>query len=218
MAAENELYDRPYFDSRADPRREAMYRQEFDRLLARTGLDGGKVLDIGCGEGQFLDLFEGSKWRKHGLEVSEHATAVCQAKGISFDLPADPGYFDLIVLRGSIQHLDRPVDTLIKCYDWLRPGGWLCFLATPNAGGIAYRLFQDLPALDPPRNFVIFSDKVLRQCLENLGFRDIYFVYPYLSTPYASVLKDHFFFVLRLFGVKKGFAFWRNMMECYATK
>jgi hypothetical protein len=83
---------------------------------------------------------------------------------------------------------------------------------------VVYRLFQDLPALDPPRNFVVFSDRVLGQCLLNLGFRDPTFVYPYLGTPYARPLSDHARFVLRLFGVKTRFAFWRNMMECYAQK
>jgi hypothetical protein len=83
---------------------------------------------------------------------------------------------------------------------------------------VVYRLFQDLPALDPSRNFVVFSDKVLRQCLENLGFRSVEFEYPYLGTPYASPLRDHARFVLQLVGVKRPYAFWRNMMECYARR
>ena len=91
-------------------------------------------------------------------------------------------------------------------------------LATPNAGGIVYRMFQDLPALDPPRNFVVFSDKILRQCLMNIGFHRVSFVYPYASTPYASVIKDHLLFMLHLVGGKQKFAFWRNTMECYAVK
>ena len=83
-------------------------------------------------------------------------------------------------------------------------------LATPNAG----RLFQDLP----PLNFVVFSERILRQCLINIGFREPEFYYPYLEPPYASPLRDHFHFLLRLVGIKKQFAFWRNMMECYAQK
>ena len=138
------------------------------------------------------------------------------AKGIRFDLPEDDGWCDLVLLRGSLQHLDRPIETLARCHDWLRPGGWLVALATPNAGGLVYRLFQDLPPLDPPRNFVVFSDRVLRQCLLNLGYRDVEFVYPYRGTPYAAPVRDHFRFLLRLAGVKRPFAFWRNMMECYA--
>ncbi len=72
---------------------------------------------------------------------------------------------------------------------------------------------QDLP----PLNFVVFSERI-RQCLVNIGFREPEFYYPYLETPYASPLRDHFHFLLRLVGIKKQFAFWRNMMECYAQK
>ena len=73
-------------------------------------------------------------------------------------------------------------------------------------------------ALDPPRNYFVFSDRVLGQCLRNIGFRDVEFVYPYLGTPYASPARDHARFLARLVGVKRHFAFWRNMMECYARK
>ena len=38
-------------------------------------------------------------------------------------------------------------EMLANVLRWLRPGGWLCALATPNAGSIVYRLFQDLPPL-----------------------------------------------------------------------
>ena len=176
------------------------------------------MLDVGCGLGELLELFPADRWNRFGVEVSEHARDVCRARGISFDLPEGEGWCDLVVLRGSLQHLDRPIVTLANCHAWLRPGGWLVALATPNAGGPVYRLFQDLPALDPPRNWVVFSDRVLHQCLENLGFREIEFEYPYLGTPYASPVRDHVRFALRFAGVKRPFAFWRNMMECYARR
>ena len=213
------LYEDDYFASRqGDPRRDEMNRQEVERLLARTGLEGDVVVDVGCGLGELLDRFPADRWRRYGIEVSEHAREICAAKGIELDLPEGDGWCDLVLLRGSLQHLDRPLETLARAHGWLRPGGWLVALATPNAGGLVYRLFQDLPALDPPRNFVVFSDRVLRQCLLNLGYRDVEFVYPYRGTPYAAPVRDHLRFLLRLAGVKRPFAFWRNMMECYARR
>ncbi|SVC08902.1 uncharacterized protein METZ01_LOCUS261756, partial [marine metagenome] len=38
-----------------------MRRQELERVCARTGLKGGKVVDIGCGLGEFLDLLPNSE-------------------------------------------------------------------------------------------------------------------------------------------------------------
>jgi SAM-dependent methyltransferase len=211
-------YGEEYFEARLDPRRAQMQLQELARLNRHVGLDGGTVLDIGCGLGEFLDLFPDERWRKYGIEVSEHARAVCEAKGISFDLPDADGWCNLVVLRGSLQHLDRPLETLWDAYRRLRPGGWLVALATPNAGGIVYRLFQDLPPLVPELNFVVFSDRVLRQSLLNIGFGHVEFEYPYLGTPYASPVRDHLNFALQLVGIKRPYAFWRNMMECYAQR
>lgn len=195
-----------------------MRQQEVQRVHARTGLQEGVVVDVGCGLGELLELFPADKWNRYGVEVSAAGRAVCEARGISFDLPAGGGWCDLVLLRGSLQHLDQPMRALFNAYEWLQPGGWLVVLATPNAGGVVYRLFQELPALDPPNNFVVFSDRVLQQCLVNVGFRDVRFHYPYLGTPYASPVRDIARFVLRFSGIRRPFAFWRNMFECYAER
>jgi SAM-dependent methyltransferase len=211
-------YEEPYFADRDDPRRQVMRLQEFGRIRKKTGLDSGTVVDIGCGLGEFLELFPADRWRRYGVEVSQYATNIAEEKEISFDLPEGAGWADLVVLRGSLQHLDRPVETLFRAHSWLKPGGWLVALATPNAGGLVYRLFQDLPALVPSLNFVVFSDKELRQSLLNVGFTHVDLEYPYLGTPYARPARDIGRFALRLVGVKRPFAFWGNMMECYAQR
>ena len=213
-------YGAAYFHARGhdETRRGTMRRQELDRLRSRTGLDAGTVVDVGCGLGELLDLFPPERWRRYGVEVADGARVVCEGKGISFDLPEGDEWCDLVVARGSLQHLDRPIEALANAHRWLRRGGWFVALATPNAGGLVYRLFCDLPALDAPRNFVVFSDSMLRQCLLNLGFREPLFEYTYLGTPYARPVRDHVRFLLRLLGARTSFAFWRNMMECYAQK
>jgi hypothetical protein len=94
----------------------------------------------------------------------------------------------------------------------------MIFLATPNIGGLYYRLFQELPALDPHRNFMLVSDRILKQLLENLGMDVLAFEYPYRDTPYSRPVRDCLSFALRCLGVRKKFAFWGNMMECYARK
>ena len=94
----------------------------------------------------------------------------------------------------------------------------MVFLATPNIGGICYRLFQDLPALDPTRNFMLVSDRILSQLLRNLGMDVVALEFPYRGTPYGKPLRDLLSFALRCLGVRRKFAFWGNMMECYARK
>lgn len=211
------LYNRDYFRAYVnDPLREKMYTLELKRLLKYK--NSGRILDVGCGLGLFLDLFD-DKWDKYGVEVSSEASSVCQQKGIKMDGYDYPdNFFDVIVFRGSIQHIDTPLYVIKKCFDILKKGGIIAFLATPNTNSICYKLFEDLPMIDPKYNFVLFSDKMLKQILENFGFEILELYYPYIETPYAKPLRDFIYFILRLFGFKKKFAFYGNIMECYAKK
>lgn len=126
--------------------------------------------------------------------------------------------FDVIVFRGTIQHLDTPFAVIKKCVTLLKSGGLMAFLSTPNCNSICYRLFGSLPFLTPELNFLIPSDTMLRNALTNFGLEVMEIRYPYLETPYARPFRDHLFFVLRCFGVPVKFAFWRNIMEMYAIK
>lgn len=213
------LYEKEYFEDKGQARkREKMYLQEFARLKEYFDIDrGGNVLDIGCGTGGFLSLF-GAKWEKYCIEVSDFAQGIAREKGITTDFTPKPDFFDLIIFRGTLQHIPDPIYKIGECYYWLKKGGGLAFLATPNTNSIYYKLFNTLPFLDESRNFLLPSDKMLKQILTNFGFEIKGFEYPYRNTPYARPAKDIFFFLLKLLGKDTKFPFYRNMMECYAQK
>jgi len=217
------LYDETYFHSyvagTTDPlyeKRLKMYRQEIARIEKYK--NKGSVLDVGCGTGDFLSLFDTSRWRKYGIEISDYAKGKALAHKIIFDFDRQQtAQFDLIVYRGTIQHIEEPIASLKETIRWLKPDGVMAFLATPNTGGICYRLFQELPMMDRERNFVLFSDRTLRQVLSNLGMEVVEVVFPYWNTPYRAWPDDILNFLVRLFGVKVTFAFWGNVFECYAV-
>ena len=217
-----QLYSSEYFSvyqptSPDHLKRMEMYGQEHARI--RRFIQGGNVLDVGCGVGDFLNMFEAGTWTKYGIDVSKYALEQAAQKGVRINLPEDnDSFFDLIVFRGTIQHIDEPISMLKRCIRMLKPGGYIVFLATPNIGGLVYRLFQDLPMLDSSRNFMLVSEKILRNILQNLGLTVLKFHFPYRGSPYARPWRDCFSFGLRCMGVRRSFAFWRNMMECYAQK
>ena len=216
------LYGPEYFASyqpnTAEHRkRVAMYQQEYDRI--RRYLQSGTVLDVGCGVGDFLSMFDPQAWSRYGTDISAYALELASQKGILTTLPEKcQEFFDLVVFRGTLQHLDEPISTIKRARDWLRPGGYMVFLATPNTGGICYRLFQELPMLDPKYNFMLVSDRILHQILTNLGLEVLRYEYPYRGTPYARPARDCLQFALRCLGFRRRFAFWGNSMECYARK
>ena len=225
------LYGEAYFENRFAEetdqyrkdveKREKMYRLEFARVQAYIPdfEIGGNVLDVGCGRGEFLSLFS-EKWKKYGTEISDHARKIAEQKGVTTDFEPQDGFFDLIIFRGAIQHIPDPVYKISECWYWLKPGGSIVFLATPNTHSLIYRLFKNLPMIDERLNFLLPSDKVLRQTLNNFGFSNVKFEYPYLGTPYARPAHDIISFVLRLLRLNKNlnFAFPGNMLECYARK
>lgn len=212
------LYEKEYFRDRGnDAARDEMYRQEISRLKKYIPKKG-KILDIGCGRGEFLTLFN-NKWKKYGTEISKYATLKAKERGVNFRVPKTKRFFDLIVFRGTIQHLNNPIYEIEHRIEQLKPGGHMVFLATPNAGGIYYRLFQDLPMLAPEKNFFIPSDKVLCQILINFGLKIKKVYYPYKETPYSNFPNDYFLFILRIFKiVNKRHAFPKNTMEIFAQK
>jgi len=193
------------------------YRQEYQRVAERTS-GGRTVLDYGCGDGSFLDLF--TDWRKYGVEVSDYCIQMCAAKGIQMVDTAElsDGLVDLVVFRGVLQHLDNPFDALREAARLLPKGGKLAILAQPDADSLCYRLFGELPALDPPRNWWIPGRRELVNILGKLGFSNIEVLRPYWKGPYADPPRDFLRFALRLVGIRKPFPFPGNMIELFAQK
>lgn len=215
-----ELYDRNYFNGYYvnDKKREAMYKQEEGRVRLRS--DFGDILDVGCGVGGFLQTFD-DRWNKYGYEPSEFAAEKAAGRGINMvrNLHAvSSESMDVVILRGTLQHMDNPVVTLFQVSRILRKGGLLAILATPDTDSLVYKIWGELPPLDAPRNWILFGNKFLCNILIRLGFGGIELLHPYLETPYANPAKDFWkFFISLFFGYRK-FAFPGNQMEIYARK
>ncbi len=211
-----------YFESYwENPDRMQMYRNESKYI--ETLIASGRILDVGCGLGLFLSQFDSSKWDKYGVDVSELAIAESRKKGIKVKNVADAydypnNFFDVIIFRGSLQHLPEPFTTIKKCIELLKSGGFLIFLATPNSNSPYFNRFKTLPILSPELNILIPSDIMMRNVLLKFGMEIVDIRYPYLGSPYARPIRDHFYYLLSFIGIKKKFPFWKSMMEIYARK
>ncbi len=155
----------------------------FDRervCYARQSKSGGKVLDVGCGGGVFLDLMASAGFDVHGLEPSEsardHLPPAIRDRvqfGPFENAKFQENSFDLVTLWHVLEHVPAPLDTLIKARELLGPGGELV-VEVPNYGSIEARWLGPFWfALDVPRHFWHFTPATLRSMAEKAGFRQI---------------------------------------------
>ena len=149
------------------------------RLLRSAGTTGsGRVLDIGCGSGQFLARVARMGHECHGTELSaESGARAARIPGLTLHFgeltPGSfpPGFFDLISIWHVLEHLPDPDSVLRLCHGWLREGGVL-LLAVPNIDSWQARLFAgSWFHLDPPRHLCHFNGRSLTAALSSSGFR-----------------------------------------------
>lgn len=212
-------FEDDYFLNRVsnDPLR--MKQFAIDSKFLKQYVSSGNLCDVGCSTGEFVNFLD---WdgQCFGMEVNEKAKKIA-VKYLSFDknIFTEENFFDVIVYRGVIQHLDNPFEMIKSSYKALKEGGYIIFLATPNTDSILYRLKFDLPFLDSNLNFYIPGARQLSNALENFGFKVVKIDYPYWSSPYRRFIHDHFSFLLNL--ISRRFyrhAFWKNSMSLAAIK
>lgn len=137
---------------------------------------GGRLLDIGCGNGGFLALAKQAGWDVEGIDFDPAAVETAQARGLDVRcggyelLDKSREHYDVISLCHVLEHVYDPKDLLQRIYQSLKPGGFL-WLDTPNLQSVGARRFG--PAwrdLDPPRHLVLFNPESLKRCLHEAGF------------------------------------------------
>ena len=105
-----------------------VYQRVLDGLAAR-GLSG-RLLDLGCSYGAFLDLACDHGWRPSGVELSGKACAYArQERGLTIfhgtleEARFAEGAFEVVTLWDVIEHLEKPLDTVREIHRVLAPGG-----------------------------------------------------------------------------------------------
>jgi len=119
-----------------------MFRHRRARQLQRwSGLETGRVLDIGCGRGLMLAKLKENGWTAVGTESSSAASEYGRdVLGLDIKIAAelaDCGFednaFDAVALWHVLEHQARPFEFLTEVRRILKPGGVL-IAEVPNFG------------------------------------------------------------------------------------
>jgi 2-polyprenyl-3-methyl-5-hydroxy-6-metoxy-1,4-benzoquinol methylase len=158
-----------------------MKKQHFEDRLAQIGdqIGSGRLLDVGCSCGYFIEVAAARGFDVQGVEFSRSAIAAASSEvrsrifqGVLEDLP-HIGTFDVVTAFDLIEHLQDPREFLRRSARLLKPGGTLV-LSTPDTGHVLRRIMRSRwPMLQPMQHLHLFSRKSLVAALQSEGFVNI---------------------------------------------
>lgn len=143
--------------------------------LATYGINQGKLLDIGCGVGDFLHTAEEHEWDCTGVEPSEDAKFIARKRIRANVITSDemeqiPDVtFDLITMWHVLEHVDDlkwQVDQLERL---VKPQGRIV-IAVPNYKSYDAQFYKELwAAYDVPRHLSHFNKTTLTKIFKSKG-------------------------------------------------
>ena len=135
----------------------------------------GRILDVGCGRGDFLLMMRERGWEAFGLELDSRVSSKSKERldlrsGSLSDIRFPDSYFEAVTFWHVFEHVKEPEWTLKECSRILKPGG-LLVLAVPNMGSLQARLSgKGWFHLDPPFHLYHYSAENIKKLLEKKGF------------------------------------------------
>nr|WP_243843249.1 class I SAM-dependent methyltransferase [Sphingomonas vulcanisoli] len=146
-------------------------------LFHLEDLPPGRLLEVGCGAGQFLRQAGAAGWKAEGIDFDEKAVnAANQIPGVTARVSdlANAGYppasFDAIVMNNVFEHLQEPAAVLGQAKRLLKDGGRLV-LITPNLDSTGHAIFgPDWRGLETPRHLILYAPRTLARVAKEAGF------------------------------------------------
>jgi len=135
---------------------------------------GGRVLEIGCANGDVLMELRDEFPVVRGIELTEDAADAARARGLDVFCGTLEEYetdeqFDLVFMSHVIEHVLDPVATVRRIAELLAPGGVL-YLETPNVGALDARVWKSgWGLIHYPRHLYLFDRSTILRLLEAGG-------------------------------------------------
>lgn len=142
-------------------------------------IDGGKsLLDVGFGDGKFLNDAESIGWKTLGIDIDNKVISNALEIGLNVkqanieDLGKDE-IFNYITLSHVIEHLHDPITTIRSLHDLLDSGGKL-WIQTPNINAYSHSETKiNWRGIEAPRHLVLFNHQSLKKLLLECGFEKV---------------------------------------------
>jgi SAM-dependent methyltransferase len=155
---------------------------------------GGRLLDIGCSTGIFLDeMRRHGDWEVVGVEpIPDAAEYARQHFGLDvyagelLEAAFSPTSFDIVTLWDVLEHTPNPRAILQEIYQILKPGGWIV-MKVPDPDSWEAHLFGSCwVGFEAPQHLFGFPSEVLKNKLTEIGFKN--FELAIIGSDYATFM------------------------------
>lgn len=158
-------------------------------------LNNGKLLDIGCGRGYFMDEAIKKGWEAEGFDYSRSVVNYAtnkldlnvKRKNI-FSFRTESKY-DLVTLIQFIEHFPNPVDVFKKALSFVKASGYV-YVATPNIDSLISKVCRkEFDHIIPPEHLSFFSSKSLNHMFSQQNVEIVYLGTWSTSQEFVSILR-----------------------------
>jgi len=182
MSTEKNRFDKQYFESFSSAGRALLkgWRPLQDRfwlIYLKRHRKKGRLLDIGCGMGFFLEYAE-KFYETYGMDVSEYAIKEARGRlhstklflGNVNQLGLKSNCFDTVTCFDVLEHLEKPELAIKECYRVLQKGGFYIF-SVPNTDSYGLKWKKEKwRGYRDPTHATFLSSKEWSQLPEKNGF------------------------------------------------
>lgn len=167
---------------------QSLYRKLIDELVDSNT----KILDIGCGHGDFMkEVYDNTNF-SYGVDPDSSAlekNTFIKHKFVASaeKLPFEDNTFDVVVSAWVLEHLPNPKESFSEIFRVLKPGGKVIFL-TPNVWNYNVWIIRIIPEIfhdfltkrlyarkendTYPKKYKINSPKTIKNTLQKIGFKE----------------------------------------------
>jgi len=141
----------------------------------------GRILDVGCGNGNILAALNTKVWEPYGVDLSEEMVKVASERlsgkakiyvADSSHLPFDNQYFNVLICNASFHHYMNAREVLLEMKRVLCPGGLLVI-----GEGYAFQPFRALLNLSfkfmNTGDVHSYGQNELKRLVERSGFENV---------------------------------------------
>jgi 2-polyprenyl-3-methyl-5-hydroxy-6-metoxy-1,4-benzoquinol methylase len=178
--------------------RQYTLQQKAGLIISEAGIKEGRILDLGCGTGSFVDVMKKRGWKVSGIEQDSDARKMAKEL-YSLDILPSSDFknlqyqsFDVITLWHVMEHIHDLHAYVEQLKTILKDNGKI-FIAVPNynsSDADAYKLYW--AAYDIPRHLYHYTPKAMALLMQQHGLKIISMKPMWFDSYYISMLSSKY--------------------------